>query len=112
LIAIHTLLRRALLALAVVLAFIYLADSISVHYRLTAHRQGDPLDVITYPRLLAIPQKGNRVEYILDQVTPTESDACVHAWFPHLGVPPCWYIARKAKTPIPMTIFFFTRYLQ
>ena len=98
------LLNRLLVTAILLLAATYIYDYLSVQHRMGAPKQGDPFDVVTYPRLLAIPQKGNRVEYILDAVTPTESDPCVHSLFPHFGYTPCWYINRRAKTPIPMMI--------
>ena len=71
---------------------------------MSAQKQGDPFDVITYPHLLVIPQKGNQVEYALDAQSPMESDPCVRSLFPHFGYTPCWYVRRRAKTPTQMTI--------
>jgi hypothetical protein len=92
------------LALLLLLALVYGYDDASVRRRMCAQKQGDPIDVITYPHLLAIPQKGNKVEYALDAQSPMESETCVHSLFPHLGYPPCWYVQRRAKTPTQMTI--------
>ena len=96
------LLKRLLLLLLFLLVASYICDYVSVRYRISERKQGDPFDVVTYPRLLAIPQKGNRVEYTLDATSPTETDPCVHSLFPHFGYTPCWYIERKAHTPIAM----------
>ena len=79
-------------------------DYASVRRRMSAQRQGDPFDVVTYPHLLAIPEKGNKVEYALDAQSPMESDPCVHSLFPHYGYAPCWYVLRKSKNPTQMTI--------
>jgi hypothetical protein len=79
----RTRLIRALYALLVVLAVAYGYD---------------------YAHLLAIPQKGNKVEYALDAQSPMESDPCVHSLFPHYGYAPCWYIVRKSKSPTQMLI--------
>jgi hypothetical protein len=69
---------------------------------MSEQRQGDPFDVVNYPHILAIPQKGNRVEYALDAVSPMESEPCIHSLFPHFGYMPCWYVKRKAQNPTPM----------
>jgi hypothetical protein len=95
---------RALYALLTLLAVAYGYDFASVRHRMSAQKSGDPFDVVTYPHLLAIPQKGNKVEYALDAQSPMESDPCVHSLFPHYGYTPCWYIIRKSKSPTQMTI--------
>jgi hypothetical protein len=97
-------LKRFVLALILVVAILYGNDYASVHRRMSAQKPGDPIDVITYPHLLAIPQKGNKVEYALDAQSPMESESCVHSLFPHFGYTPCWYVQRRAKTPTPMMI--------
>ena len=86
------------------LAVVYGYDFASVRARMNAKKQGDPFDVVTYPHLLAIPQKGNKVDYELDATAPMESDPCVHSLFPHYGYTPCWYVLRKSKSPTQMTI--------
>jgi hypothetical protein len=98
------LVKRIVLAAAVALAFVYAGDSISVRLRLTHPNPTDPLETITAPRVLAIPQKGSKVEYQIDQEQPQQTVVCVHALFPHSGYSPCWYLKKKIKQPIPMTI--------
>jgi hypothetical protein len=95
---------RILYALLMLVATAYGYDYASVRRRMSAQRQGDPFDVVTYPHLLAIPEKGNKVEYALDAQSPMESDPCVHSLFPHYGYAPCWYVLRKSKSPTQMTI--------
>jgi hypothetical protein len=97
---------RALYALLLLVAVAYGYDFASVRHRMSAQKSGDPFDVVTYPHLLAIPQKGNKVEYALDAQSPMESDPCVHSLFPHYGYTPCWYIIRKSKSPTQMMIVF------
>lgn len=96
--------QRILYVLVALVAIAYLYDYASVRLRMGAHKSGDPFDVVTYPHLLAIPEKGNRVEYALDAQSPMRSDPCVHSLFPHFGYTPCWYVRRKAQTPTQMTI--------
>ena len=105
------LLQRILIAAAVLLAAVYAYDYLSVRHRIAAQKQGDPFDVVTYPHLLAIPQKGNRVEYALDAQSPMMTEPCVHSLFPHDGYTPCWYVNRKARTPTPMFILPAARLL-
>jgi len=94
--------QKILIAVVALIAATYVADYLYVRQRMAAQEQGDPFDVVTYPHLLAIPQKGNRVEYALDAQSPMRSDPCVHSLFPHYGYPPCWYVNRRAQTPTPM----------
>jgi hypothetical protein len=91
-------------ALILLLAVVYLYDYASVRHRMSAQKPGDPFDVVTFPHLLAIPLKGNKVDYELDAQSPMETDPCVHSLFPHYGYTPCWYILRKSKSPTQMTI--------
>lgn len=104
-------LLRSLYALIAIFALVYGYDYASVRRRMSANKQGDPIDVVTYPHLLAIPEKGNKVEYALDAQTPMESQTCVHSLFPHFGYSPCWYVLRQAKTPTQMMILFPNRSL-
>ena len=100
----HKRLQQAVYALVVLLVVAYVYDYLSVRLRMCAQKQGDPFDVVTYPHLLVIPQKGNKLEYALDAQSPMESDPCVHSLFPHFGYTPCWYVRRRAKIPTQMTI--------
>jgi hypothetical protein len=94
--------KRILIAAIVLLGGIYLLDYVSVRHRMAAQKKGDPFDVVTYPHILEIPQKGNRVEYALDAQSPMMSEACVHSIFPHYGYVPCWYVHRTTANPTPM----------
>ncbi len=95
---------RVLYAILLVVALAYGYDYASVRRRASEKKPGDPFDVVTFPHLLAIPQKGNRVDYEFDAQSPMESVPCVHSLFPHDGYTPCWYVLRKAKNPTPMMI--------
>ena len=97
---------RFLYALILLVALAYGYDFASVRRRMSAQKPGDPFDVVTYPHLLAIPQKGNKVDYELDAQSPLETESCVHSLFPHYGYTPCWYILRKSKSPTQMMIVF------
>ena len=95
---------RFLYALILFLAVAYGYDFASVRSRMSAKKPGDPFDVVTYPHLLAIQLKGNKVDYELDAQSPMESDPCIHSLFPHYGYTPCWYVLRRSKNPTQMMI--------
>jgi len=97
---------RILYSLILLLAVAYGFDYASVRRRRSAQKPGDPFDVVTYPHLLAIPLKGNKVDYELDAQSPMESESCVHSLFPHYGYTPCWYVVRRSKRPTQMMIVF------
>jgi len=96
--------NRIFYALLLLLALTYGYDYASVRRRMSAKKPGDPIDVVTFPHLLAIPQKGNKVDYELDAQSPMESVSCVHSLYPHFGYTPCWYVLRTSKNPTQMTI--------
>lgn len=99
-----TILRRTLVALLALLALTYAGDSLSVLVRARQATSTNPYETITAYRILAIGEKGNKTEYDVDQVHPTQTGECVHSLFPHKGDPPCWYLKHKFAQPIPMTI--------
>ncbi len=105
----RTYLGKVIYALLMVIAVTYGYDFASVRRRMNAQKPGDPFDTVTYPHVLAIPEKGNKVEYALDAQSPMETESCVHSLFPHYGYTPCWYVVRRSKSPTPMTIVFFIR---
>jgi len=94
--------ERLLIVLLLVVAAVYAVDYVSVQYRASAKKPGDPYDLVTYPHLLEIPQKGNRVEYALDALAPMVSQPCVHSLFPHSGYTPCWFVNRKSRSATQM----------
>src|SRR5665213_1181047 len=96
-------LKRIFIVTVILMAVVYGYDYLSVRHRMSAPTPNDLFDVITYPHILAIPHKGNRVEFALDAQSPMESDSCVHSLFPHFGYTPCWYVRRNAQSPTPMT---------
>ena len=53
-------------------------------------------------RILAIPQKSGKVEYVIDSQRPEEDLPCSHSLFPEPGGQPCWYVVPHATDPIPM----------
>ena len=106
---IRKLIPKIAYGLLLAIGLIYGYDFASVRHRMTAQKPGDPFDTVSYPHLLAIPIKGNKVDYELDAVNPIETDPCVHSIFPHYGYTPCWYVLRQSKNPTSMMIIFHSR---
>jgi hypothetical protein len=82
---------RLLLIAAASLLLSYACDYISIAYRIPGGRQ--QFGSIEVQKLLAVPQKDRKTEYIAD---PPEQQQCVHSLYPQLGFTPCWYVARHA----------------
>jgi len=88
---------RLLIASAVLgfLVMAYLADDLSVRYRIPRSRQ--PFGTVIIQRYDAIAEKNGKTEFDFeDPVT----QACIHSLFPHMGYEPCWYLARHAEQRI------------
>lgn len=80
---------RAGIGTAILVVVVYLADA--------AWARARPTGSVQVRVLLAVPQKGNRVEFIPGD---TEIKSCVHALFPHLGLEPCWYLERHTHKQV------------
>lgn len=98
-------LKYTLIFAIALLALTYCADYLSVQIRMRRPKPDDPLEIVTALRLLAIDEKGNKTEFMVDPVQPQQSAVCVHSLFPHFGNAPCWYVKRKFAQPIPMVLF-------
>ena len=94
--------RRLVLGVLILLALLYLADFSWYELRLHFHSLGPATGSVHRIRLLAIPNKGSRATYELDQVHPEEDVPCSHSLFPQGGAQPCWYVTRHANDPIQM----------
>jgi hypothetical protein len=94
--------KKSLLGLVALVAVVFVADYAYVRVRMIHPKPADPLETMTRNRLLAIPQKNGKLDYELDQVTPTDTLTCVHSLFPHFGDPPCWYLKPRINDPIPV----------
>lgn len=92
------------LAVAAVAAVVvgYVADFAYFHVRMIHPKAADPLETFTAPRLLAIGEKGNKVDYEIDAQNPEQTYTCAHSLFPQGGHRPCWYLKPQSQKPIPM----------
>jgi hypothetical protein len=102
----RTLLLKILKGVAIfavaALVVAYVLDYAYFRVRMIHPKPAGPLETFTAPRLLAIAEKGGKVAYELDAQNPEQTLVCVHAWFPHGGYQPCWYLKPKSQQPIPM----------
>ena len=89
------LLRRCLMVALTLLLVAYVGDSISIRYRIPGGRE--QFGSIEVQKLLAVPQKDHKLEYI---PTEPEHQQCVHSLFPQFGLKPCWYLARHATQQV------------
>lgn len=96
------LVKLILMALVAVLVVAYVGDSLWFRVRMIHPKAADPLESFTGPRLLAIPEKGGKTSYEIDQQNPEQTVTCAHSWFPHAGYRPCWYVKPRLNQPIPM----------
>ena len=97
-----TLAKRIPLALVATLLVVYIGDSLRFRVRMIHPKPADPLESFTGPRVLAIPEKGGKTSYEIDQQQPEQTTTCAHSWFPHAGYRPCWYVKPRLNQPIPM----------
>lgn len=96
------LINLILMVLIAVLALAYIGDSLWFRFRMMHPKAADPLESFTGPRVLAIPEKGGKTSYEIDQQNPEQTVTCAHSWFPHAGYRPCWYVKPRLNQPIPM----------
>lgn len=89
-------------AFVVAVLLAYIGDSLWFHVRMIHPNPAGPLESFTGPRVLAIPEKGNKTSYEIDQQNPEQTVTCAHSWFPHAGYSPCWFVKPRLNQPIPM----------
>lgn len=84
------------------LVLVYLVDFSWYQLRLHVPKFGAAAGSVHRIRLLAIPNKGDKTTYELDQVHLEEDVPCSHSLFSQGGNRPCWYVTRHANDPIPI----------
>ena len=72
---------RLLLIAGALALFLYLGDYVSIVYRIPGGRE--QFGSVEVQKLLAVPQKDHKIEYIAD---PPQAEQCVHSVFPQLGL--------------------------
>lgn len=94
--------QRVLIGAFAALSLLYAGDYVRFRVRLSHPKPADPLESFTGPRILAIPEKGGKTSYEIDQQNPVQTVTCLHSWFLHAGYSPCWYVKPRLNQPIPM----------
>ena len=87
---------------AIVLVALYVIDASWFFIRRSYPAAGKASGSVHRVRLLAISDKGNKIEFQVDALQPEEDVPCANSIFPHGGQGPCWYVVKHAKDPIPM----------
>jgi len=82
--------KRILLAMAVILAVLYIGDYLRVRYKMWKPKAGAAFGSVTVYDSVTL--KGGKTEILFDQPQTAE---CVYSLFPHFGDSPCWYARRK-----------------
>lgn len=95
-------LRRAAIALFALLAIAFGFDFAWYHVRLASPSLGAANSSVHRIRMLAIQNKGNKLDYEIDQNKPEEDVPCTRTLFPQSAGNPCWYVRRHANDPIRM----------
>jgi hypothetical protein len=90
---------RGLLGAVVLVAILWIGDSISFRYRLSKGTAGDALETMRVQRTYAIPHKDGRDEYVFGE---PEMVTCARSIFPHAGYIPCWYLQKTVSKPVQM----------
>ncbi len=85
---------RALLYIVLTAAIAYTVDALSLRFRLPRR---EPLGSVTVYRYYALHKTKQKTNYMFAEPQP---QTCVNSLFPHLGYPPCWYLARHTEQRI------------
>ncbi len=89
--------KRVIAIVVAAAAVIYAGDFLSARFGFPGHRE--TYGSVTVDRTYAVMQKNKKQEYYF---LPPETQNCVHALFPHFGVPPCWYLERHKTQTVQM----------
>ncbi len=87
--------KRALIAVVVLLAMIYFGDYGWLAYRARANRNA--FGSVTLDTYYTVKLKSGKTEF--DYAGPQTLE-CVNSLLPHMGDKPCWYASRKKEQQI------------
>jgi hypothetical protein len=85
-------------------AAIYVFDYVWLRYRMASNGSDQAFGSVPVQPLLAVPLKGGKIEFDVDQAVAGKTQPCVHSLFSHAGYRPCWYVTRENRSPIPMIL--------
>ena len=94
---IRTFFLRAVGSVVLAAALAWICDYLVLRIRIATNHEA--FGAVTVDPLYAVPQKGNKTQYMMGDPTNQE---CVHSLFPHLGDSPCWYLSRHTQQQINM----------
>ena len=95
---------RVVMVTIISAAAIYVFDYARLRYRMASKGGDDAFGSVPVQPLLAVPLKGGKIEYDVDQTVSGKTQACVNSLFSHAGYRPCWYVRRQNRSPIPMIL--------
>lgn len=73
----------------------FAAEELAVRVRVPPY--SDPIGEIQVHRLYVLHKARNKVTILPSEWEP---ENCVRAMFPHLGHPPCWWLARHTEQEV------------
>lgn len=79
-----------------VLLILYVGDYIVLRLKM---RNGSAFGAMTVHRYYAVPLKNGKIDFL---GADSQQQTCTQSLFPHLGNPPCWYLARHTDQRIDM----------
>ena len=85
-------LKQILFVVVALVVLGYVADDLSVRYKLPSSRQA--LGSVQVRKVYAVKRKNGSTEFLFDDPT---SASCVNSLVPHLGLSPCWYLERHTE---------------
>ena len=85
-----------LAGLAGFLLILYVGDYIVLRWRM---RNGSAFGVMTVHRYYAVPLKNGKIDFL---PADPQQQTCTQSFFPQMGDPPCWYLARHTEQRIDM----------
>ncbi|MGI9102475.1 MAG: hypothetical protein ACR2IF_08525 [Terriglobales bacterium] len=84
-------LKRAAAWLVIAVAAIYAGDYVVMRLRT------EPTGSVMVRKYYALHKAREKTNFVFAEPAP---ETCVHALFPHLGYPPCWWLSRHTEQRI------------
>jgi hypothetical protein len=85
-------LQLGLFAAMAAVILTYVADDLSIRYRLPASRQA--FGSVQVRKVYAVKRKNGSTEFLFDDPANV---SCVNSLVPHMGISPCWYLERHRE---------------
>jgi hypothetical protein len=85
---------RLVLALGVFAGLVWLADTLSLYFRIPAR---EPFGTFQVRKMYAVTKKNGSTEYFFGDPAP---ETCVNALLPHQSYHPCWWVSRHTQPQV------------